>query len=93
MTTTYQADLMTPNTEYNGWTNYETWNVALWMSNDEFLYNTAKACVEYANPGESPYTKFVRSMHNCDSMTTGDKVAWDDENVNTCEIVEAMEEF
>jgi hypothetical protein len=29
---------------YNGWTNYETWNVALWIQNDEFLYNTAKAC-------------------------------------------------
>lgn len=21
--------------EYNGWTNYETWNVALWLDNDQ----------------------------------------------------------
>lgn len=26
-------------TDYNGWTNYETWCVKLWMDNDEYTYN------------------------------------------------------
>ena len=26
---------MTTDTKYNGWTNYETWNYALWLDNDE----------------------------------------------------------
>lgn len=25
--------------KYNGWTNYETWNVKLWMDNEEGSYN------------------------------------------------------
>ena len=25
---------------YNGWANYETWNVKLWLDNDEGVYRT-----------------------------------------------------
>ena len=25
-------------TGYNGWVNWATWNAALWMDNDEFIY-------------------------------------------------------
>ena len=32
---------MSDNT-YNGWTNYETWDVALWLGNEEGLYNQAR---------------------------------------------------
>ena len=29
---------MTTTTTYNGWTNYETWNIALWLGNEEPSY-------------------------------------------------------
>ena len=76
---------------YNGWANYETWNVSLWIQNNQFLYNTAVACVEYCNPAfETPYEKFIRNMHNVDNFTTADSVAWDDELINHDEINEMM---
>jgi len=31
---------MTDNT-YNGWTNWETWNLLLWVTNEESLYKEA----------------------------------------------------
>jgi hypothetical protein len=34
-------------TTYNGYANYETWNVALWIQNDEGLYNLALQCDDY----------------------------------------------
>lgn len=30
---------------YNGWTNWETWNVALWINNEEPLYRAVKSYV------------------------------------------------
>jgi hypothetical protein len=75
---------------YNGWANYETWNVSLWIQNNQFLYNTAVACVEYKNDDETAYEKFIRNMHNVDNFTTADSVAWDDESINQDEINEMM---
>ncbi len=75
---------------YNGWANYETWNVSLWMQNNMFLYNTAVACVEYKSDTETPYQKFIRCMTNCEQFTTRDDVSWDDELINHDEINEMM---
>lgn len=31
--------------EYQGWSSWNAWNVALWMGNDEALYNEAVRCM------------------------------------------------
>ena len=36
-----------PKKEYNGWADWTTWNCALWIGNDEGLYNMARNCVDY----------------------------------------------
>lgn len=33
--------------EYNGYTNYQTWNVALWIQNDIGLYRLAQIATNY----------------------------------------------
>jgi hypothetical protein len=39
---------MTKDTTYNGWTNYETWAVKLWMDNDRGSYNYWREAIEEA---------------------------------------------
>ena len=36
-------------TEYNGWADWTTWNVALWINNDQTYYSIAKECKNYAD--------------------------------------------
>ena len=36
-----------PKKEYNGWSDWTTWNCALWIGNDEGLFNMARNCVDY----------------------------------------------
>ena len=95
MTVTYQTNIL--DTEYNGWENRETWNVSLWIQNDEFLYNTAKACVEYCGDNETPYDKFVRCM--CEGVIgrhlvkTPDGVPYDSAKINDIQINEMMKDL
>lgn len=47
---------------YNGWKNYETWNVNLWLNNDEGLYNQfSKIIKDLKSKNYSyPLEKYVR---------------------------------
>ena len=84
MTSTYQTQ--TTDTEYNGWTNYETWNVALWIGNDEGLYQMAR---DWRHHGYKSLSHMLIEF----SPATPDGVKWDDDNLNICELDEMMEEL
>ena len=75
-------------TTYNGWANYETWNVALYIGNDEGLYNMAKEVV--VNGGT--YGDFVDQL-GLGSSKTPDGVSWTDVNIDGIEINEMMTEL
>ena len=77
MTSTYQTQLT--DTTYNGWTNYETWNLALWLGNDEGLYNLARM---YKEHGYKSLSHMLLEM----STGTPDGVKWNDTNLNSCEL-------
>lgn len=47
-------------TTYNGWKNYETWNVALWLFNEYPLYCIAQGHKGYA----TPYKSLRESLNN-----------------------------
>ena len=64
---------MTDNT-YNGWANYETWNVSLYINNDYGLYCEA---MEVAKNGGT-YGDLVSILTECGSKETPDGVSWVD---------------
>ena len=75
MTTTFQHNAL--DVSYNGWENYETWNVALWINNDEGLYNLARECGSYQD-----FVEYISEF-----MTqTPDGVRFDDPAVNAIQL-------
>ena len=59
---------------YNGWTDWTTWNVALWIRNDECFYNIAKECRNYAD--------FLYEMQAMiGSFATPDGADWGEANI------------
>ena len=76
---------------YNGWTNRETWSVALWIGNDEGLYRLAKDCA--SQDRRSPYRAFLAAMEDAGSWRNGDGIAWTSRLVNRREINSMMREL
>ena len=73
---------------YNGWENYETWNVALWIGNDWDWYCLAKNCKDYAEFVERADGWGLRDSLRTRYKhgATGDGVAWSDPKINVDEI-------
>lgn len=76
---------------YNGWSNYETWNVALWIQNEFFLYSIACDCGTYED------FKWNLSMYPLPSgdllTSTKDGVYFDDPRLNVIELNEMISEL
>lgn len=63
---------------YNGWTNYQTWNVALWISNDATLNSIAAKCENF-----TAFKKFLKTVN---VLCTPDGVYYADQKVDTVNI-------
>ena len=60
-------------TTYNGHKNYETWNVTLWMMNDEDNYDLVIA--------SKSYSQFMNAK-SYESTATPDGVDWNDKGLD-----------
>jgi hypothetical protein len=50
---------------HEGWTNYETWNIALWIDNDYNTYNTYREKIDFLQYCEitpSNIERFVKDL-------------------------------
>lgn len=58
--------------DYNGYADWTTWNVCLWIGNDYSLYQIARRCKDY--------DQFVAMVADFDSAKTPDGAKWRDAN-------------
>ena len=84
-------------TSYNGWANYETWNVALWLDNDYFNYSilkmqSVKTFDDFLNKIQSNVFNNLDANYDYKNKT-GDGVLWNDPKVNVHEINEKIFEL
>jgi len=71
---------------YNGWTNWETWNVAMWIGNDE-MFNRLMT-----QGAKNDWEQFKALAMQFGITKTPDGVSFEDPEVNQDEIREAYAE-
>ena len=89
----------TPKSTYNGWKNYQTWNVALWIGNDEGLYKEARWFMsepEFFKDNINSYGEYksfimyLRENHGL--IETPDEVAYNDSSLDYERLNEMLKE-
>lgn len=71
---------------YNGWTNWETWNVAMWIGNDEMYYRMM------TQGAKGDWEQFKALAMQFGITKTPDGVSFEDPKVNQDEISKAHAE-
>jgi hypothetical protein len=62
-------------TTYNGWKNRATWNVALWLGNDESLYEISRRFVNYKD--------LANELEEMGTPCTPDGISYKDDDLDT----------
>lgn len=70
---------------FNGWKNHATWNVSLWLQNNELMYNIAK---KYDR-----YDALIPRLELNFGQMTPDGVRWMDPSICTAELDEMLAEL
>jgi len=76
---------METSTGYNGYANYKTWNVSLFLSSDENLYNMVKHYDSWA--------KVKEVLLEVGITKTSDDVPFDDTELDTKELDDMLAEL
>ena len=86
-----RSDLELVVADYNGYANYETWNVHLWISNEEDSYKDAKSHKPFDANSAKVYVKKVYPKGTPDFKDRGGAKCYD--KVDWKEVAEAFNEF
>ncbi len=84
--------------EYNGWKNYETWNVILWIQNDQdYYYSMKRICNERSWTNKDTRLKPFKTLYECFVLRndlykskTPDGVLWADKKIDLDEVNEHL---
>lgn len=87
MTCTVTATETMIDDSYLGWSNYETWNVSLWINNDAGLYDIAR---QFRHWG---YDRLAVALAGMGLTETPDGVAFDDPALDIDALDEMLEEL
>ena len=81
---------------YNGWANRATWNVSLWINNEEPLYRAAVDFMKRYQPlkyqEDQPYIHFIEAMEMQKGFT-GDDIHWLDSALDYDELNRMMRDL
>lgn len=77
--------------EYNGWGNYESWNVSRWLSEEPYCFEIISFMSNYGKERD-PYKHFIVEA-GLDTQNTPDKVAYMSKDLDLKALNDFMKEF